>query len=75
MSEQIQAPAASAAAPQRTFALPDGLVSAILSYLSQQPYGNVAPLMNSLTAAVREQLTPEELEAAQKQAGLRAVNS
>ena len=61
MSEQqIQA-----APQQRTFSLPDGLVSAVINYLAQQPYGNVAPLMNALTAAVREQLSPEELTAAQ----------
>ena len=47
----------------RIFTLPEGLVVATINYLGQQPFSQVAPLMNALTQAVREQLSPEELAA------------
>lgn len=49
---------------QRTFEIPEGLVSAILGYLGRQPYQQVNQLMNALSQTVQAQLTPEELAAA-----------
>lgn len=48
---------------QRTFALPEGLVSALLNYLAQKPHAEVNQLVTALSQTIQAQLTPDEIAA------------
>lgn len=48
---------------QRTFQVPEGLVSALLNYLGTRPFAEVNRITMALSQTVQAQLTPEELAA------------